>query len=225
VKSDDMSRVPMEEPPGQTSGLHPKRRTWIVNRRLQIRYTLLIVIVTAGLYGALGSLVYQQLSIQDEMNLNLQGVQAMLLARDPSPEAMAYLNAAAAFVHGEQMTSVGVLFGALFVLVALLSAGGIYITHHIAGPIHAIDQHLRDVAAGRWRRMHKLRRGDEFVFLSRHVDGLVDSLVARERAELAALDQLQGSLAEIPADARAALEALVQAKRARLRVADEAPPA
>lgn len=58
---------------------------------------------------------------------------------------------------------------------------GIQSTHRIAGPLHRIEQFLRDVREGRARAQCELRRGDELQELC----DLANQVTERQRAELA----------------------------------------
>jgi hypothetical protein len=196
-----------------------KLRNYLINRHLQVRYTLLFLTVAVALYAILGVLFYREIRTQDAMLLNLQGAEAALKASNADPEEVALLKAQMEFLGAEQGGVAEVLWVALFGLVSVLFLGSIYMTHRIAGPIHAVYLYLHQVAAGEWRRMRPFRKGDEFAFLHESLDLVYDALTERERNELAALEHVRGALNGNPAQlgARAEVERLIEEKQARLR--------
>jgi len=195
-----------------------KLRNYLINRHLQVRYTLLFLSVAVALYAILGVLFYREIKTQDAMLLNLQGAEAALKASNADPEEVQLLKAQMEFLGAEQGGVASVLWVALFGLVSLLFVGSIYMTHRIAGPIHAVNLYLHEVAAGRWRRLRPFRRGDEFAFLHEGFDLVYDHLTARERDELESLKHVRDALNGNPAQlgAKAEVERMIAEKTARV---------
>lgn len=195
-----------------------KLKNYLINRHLQVRYTLLFLAVAVALYAILGVLFYREIRTQDAMLLNLQGAKAALQASNADPEEIALLKAQMEFLGVEQGGVAQVLWVALFGLVSVLFLGSIYMTHRIAGPIHAVNLYLHQWAAGDWRRLRPFRRGDEFAFLHESFDLVYDALTERERGELAALrhvrEALNGNAAQL--GARDEVDRLIDEKQARV---------
>lgn len=80
------------------------------------------------------------------------------------------------------------LVGAGVVLLLLLGAMGIVITHRIVGPVHKMKRLLRRVSTGRLVIEERLRRGDELEDLFDTFLQMTYSLRAIQSARLATLD-------------------------------------
>lgn len=195
-----------------------KLRNFLINRHLQVRYTLLFLAITVALYAILGVLFFREIKTQDAMLMNLATAEEALKASNADPEEVALLKAQAEFLGAEQGGVAGLLWVALFGLVSVLFVGSIYMTHRIAGPIHAVNLYLHEVAAGQWRRLRPFRKGDEFAFLRDGFDLVYDHLTERERSEIAALKHVRDALNGNPAQlgAKAEVERLIAEKTARV---------
>jgi nitrogen fixation/metabolism regulation signal transduction histidine kinase len=77
---------------------------------------------------------------------------------------------------------------ALFVLVIAIFLVGIVVTHKIAGPVHKMKRHLREVSDGQLKVPGGLRKGDELVDFFETFNTMVKSLRARQEREIALLD-------------------------------------
>lgn len=80
------------------------------------------------------------------------------------------------------------IVGAGVVLLALLVAMGILITHRIVGPVHKMKRLLRKLSTGRLVVDERLRKGDELGDLFETFLQATFSLRAMQRARLATLD-------------------------------------
>ena len=131
-----MEQASPPAPPSRT-----RRRGYLVDRRFQLKYTL----VLAGL-GFLLSLV--------------PGIGAWQAHRQSLDLAVTDPALRAAVEAGDRhllLVAVGIA-----VSVALaLALVGLVVTHHVAGPIHVMSHYLASLAQGRYPRMRPLRRGDE----------------------------------------------------------------
>jgi hypothetical protein len=167
-----------------------KLRNYLINRGVQLRVTLYMLVVVVLLYGVLGHLYWSSTRDQYRMLTYLQGTQMLLSADDP--EQSAYLQEAQKFLKSEDHTRVVLLFSLLVLLVAMLFLGGIYLTHRIAGPVHAASLHLERMAQGQWRLMHEFRAHDQFTFLKDNIDAVVKRVHEDTEADLEVLRALEG---------------------------------
>lgn len=92
----------------------------------------------------------------------------------------ASLDRQASELRGFRTNLAWVLFGALSLLVLGIGAGGIFVTHKIAGPIFKLKRHLKEVTVGELKVPWGLRKGDELVDLFDTFREMVGSL-RRER--------------------------------------------
>jgi hypothetical protein len=90
-------------------------------------------------------------------------------------------------LEARQKTMLYTLCGALALLVVLIGAAGIVVTHRVAGPIYKMRANLRAVADGRLRVPTPLRKGDELVEFFETYRTMVISLRERQEAEIGKL--------------------------------------
>lgn len=115
---------------------------------------------------------------QDE-RLHAQQEQLVKQAKD--------LRVQAAELAERQKAMLYTLCGALALLVVLIGAAGIVVTHRVAGPIFKMRANLKAVADGRLRVPTPLRKGDELVDFFEAYRTMVISLRERQEAEIAKL--------------------------------------
>src|SRR2546423_11804427 len=118
-------------PPGGRAKHQRHLRNYLLNAGLQLRFTLIIVAISATLTGGLG---YVVMSKAHEASRVVQ-VRAM----DPTDEMAQEL--VKQFQHNDRiMMAVLICFGLL--LMVVLSAYGIVLTHKVAGPLHKVRLHF-----------------------------------------------------------------------------------
>jgi hypothetical protein len=96
----------------------------------------------------------------------------------------ANLKQQAADLAARQTAMLWTLCGALTLLVLLIGAAGIIITHKVAGPIFKMRLNLKTVAAGHLRVPTPLRKGDELVDFFEAYRQMVISLRERQEGEV-----------------------------------------
>jgi len=87
----------------------------------------------------------------------------------------------------QQRVMLWTLCGALALLVVLIGAAGIIVTHRVAGPIFKMKLNLSKVAEGRLRVPTPLRKGDELVEFFEAYRTMVISLRERQEVEIGKL--------------------------------------
>ena len=153
-------------------------RNYLLNTGLQLRFTLIIVAISATLTGGLGWVV---MSKAHEASRVVQ-VRAM----DPTDEMAQQL--VQQFAHNDKvMLAVLVAFGVL--LCVVLSAYGIVLTHKIAGPLFKVTMYLDRMRDGKLGQVYNLRKGDELVEFFEHFKAAHDSLRARTEEDVVLLDK------------------------------------
>lgn len=178
------------------------RRTYLIDRRFQLKYVLLLMACGAGMAALFGLWAWQA---------HQQAVE--LLARDAEQQAL---------LHQADRTLLVAL--AAIGLLSTLALGllGFIMTHRVAGPVWVMGLALAELARGKYPARRGLRRGDELQSLHTRFHEAVDGLVARDRRTLAALEEVlrslraaaQGSPELVPAVT--ALEAEVRGRREAL---------
>src|SRR5690349_2034429 len=122
---------PAAQAPSTTS--RPSRRTYVVDRRFQLKYTLLLVgvgVLVAALFGTMMFLVHRS------------ALRAYIEGRGTA---------------GASATLVWVMVALGVAMAAALSLIGVIITHRVAGPVHVMNHYLDVLARGRYPMMRPLR--------------------------------------------------------------------
>ena len=153
----------MSDPTAATPGLPPtaprpkyKRRlsNYLLDKKLQLRYVLVVTILSGVIAGALGFLIYQQNraaseSIEEDLKVLMQKSSA-----DGFEEAIAddLESGDRALVYKMALIGIG--------LVLILSMYLVIMTHRVAGPLFKISMYFDRMAVGRLGRVTPLREGD-----------------------------------------------------------------
>jgi len=187
------------------------RRTWIVDRNLQLRYAFLTAAAAAVVAFLLG-----------------------LWMRQTHAEALA---SGGLDYAGRQLAEANfrVLFTA-FVGIAAMAVvgagfGGVLLSHRVAGPAMLMRRYLSTLAQGRYPRVRNLRKRDELNDLFIAVGGAIEQVRARdvEQVELLerSLEVMSGAVARAPEllPVIAEIQAEVEDRRAALEVAAAAAAA
>jgi hypothetical protein len=174
------------------------RRTFLVDRGFQLRYTLTIVaanFVISMIFGAMMYRAHQENSA--------------LLAVPPE-----FLPIVAEYDRSALYTMAGIsamMAGALGLL-------GVLFTHRVAGPLFVLGHYVSILAKGRYPVLRPLRKGDElrefFEGFQRAVEGLRD----RDRKVAQRIDE---AVARAEAGDLGALKALRELAREKREIADD----
>jgi hypothetical protein len=164
------------------------RRTYLIDRGFQLKYTLILVVVGAVVSALFGGMMYL----------------AHVDATRALPET---LRGPATDAEGTLL----VLTAAMSVLMgAALGLFGVLITHRVAGPVFVMSHYISVLAKGRYPQMRPLRKRDELKDFFERFQGAIESLRAREAEEAKVLDEAIAQLQAGTADAPQVLEALTQ---------------
>lgn len=118
-----------------------------------------------------------------------QKAQELLAEQKRLEEEAARLDRQAQEVEHQQSTILLTLASALSLLVILIGAAGIVVTHKIAGPIFKMKRQLNELGQGSLKMPGKLRKGDELADFFTAFEQAVSTLRARQAHEIEQLDQ------------------------------------
>jgi nitrogen fixation/metabolism regulation signal transduction histidine kinase len=153
-------------------------RNYLLNSSYQLRFTGVIVVISAILTGGLGYLVLH--------NAHEASRVVQVRAMDPTDELAQQL--VAQFAHGDRMLMITLIaFG--FILSVVLAAYGIVLTHKVAGPLFKVTLHLDKIREGKLGVVYNLRKGDQLVDFFEHFKAAHDALRARTEEDIALLDK------------------------------------
>jgi hypothetical protein len=158
------SASPSAPAPSGPPKLH--RRTYVIDRGFQLKYTLLLVAVGALLSGLFGGMMY------------LAHVDA---ARGLSAAAQAELSRA-------ETTQLALTVAMSVLMAAALGLFGVLITHRVAGPVYVMSHYVTVLAKGRYPLMRPLRKRDELKGFFDRFQEAIESLRSREADEADQLD-------------------------------------
>jgi nitrogen fixation/metabolism regulation signal transduction histidine kinase len=117
---------------------------YLVDKRFQFKYTMMIVGVSSLIYGYFAYRLYE----------NERAKTAILQIRELDVRGM---------VEQQDLSILYYLLGFFALQVVSLLALGILITHRIAGPVHRVQKYLEEVAeTGELKPLDPVRNRDEF---------------------------------------------------------------
>ena len=143
------------KPAGKPPVYKRKLSNYMLDKKLQLRYVLLVTILSGLIAGSLGYLIYQQSRVASE---SLETTIAALTEGDPSwadlqQQEVSHLEASdRALIYTMGAFGVG--------LVAILSAYLVIMTHKVAGPLYKVSMYFNRMAEGRIGNVTALRQGD-----------------------------------------------------------------
>jgi nitrogen fixation/metabolism regulation signal transduction histidine kinase len=126
-------------------------RNYLLDRKLQLRYTMIMVVLTSALTAALGYFWYDQMRTTSR----LIEVRALVTMSDEDAQRMQ-----------EEMASQDrmrllVLVGFGVVLAFAIAGYSIVLTHKVAGPLFKISRYMNELREGRLGTVYDLRKGDQ----------------------------------------------------------------
>lgn len=173
------------------------RRTYVVDRRFQLKYTGLIVLIGAVIAFVAAYFIFQSWKENTELlALTMPDLAGTIQEREA----------------GKIYWAVGIF---VVLEIAGLFAWGILITHRIAGPLYIIDRYLEAIRSGFYPDMRPLRTHDELQQFFSSFSSTIDGLRQRELNELSVIEQ---ALEALPAgEVRQALQTVRDAKNEFVR--------
>jgi methyl-accepting chemotaxis protein len=171
----------------------------LVDKRFQLKYTLIVVFIAIVISTVLGILLFDRVS--ENSGLTLDNLRAM----SAPPE---FLERSESALRERDREVMIYLVAALVVLVLAIMVLGIYVSNKVAGPVYVMSRYLRDITAGSLRDVRALRSGDELLDFYDTFQKMLAALQDREKQDIAVLetairglrDQMEklSSAAELP---------------------------
>ena len=155
-----------------------KRRKFFINKRLQIRYMVSLLIPMLILVVFIGIVMYYSQrnflrATSREMSQELKDIivtNTMYVADEPERNAKIVVDIKknlTKYTEGDGdvskllQTAYKILFLGLFVVIIELAFLTIFISHKVAGPIYRLVKFSEDIRAGNFKSRIFLRKGDE----------------------------------------------------------------
>ena len=186
-----------------------KLRNYLIDRKVQLTITAVILAVTLGLTGLLGVFWYHEVRGASEV-IRLNAISAM------GPEAAAALGAELEAADRLRLILL-IVYGLL--LAVCITAYGIVMTHRFAGPLYKIRKHMEDIAEGRLYGLWSLRQSDHLQDFFATFERMHSALRTRTRQDIDLIKSVIAGLETgvTPADQIAKLRQAIQAKEESLR--------
>jgi methyl-accepting chemotaxis protein len=171
-----------------------KLSNYLLDKNLQLRYILLVTLLSAAISGALGYMIYDQSRLASEsIERDLQ----VLTVGDTSRQEFTSILA------GKDQALIYEMFTLGLGLVVILSAYLVIMTHKVAGPLFKVSTYFEQMAEGRLGVVTPLRRGDMLQDFFGEFKAMHESLRVRAQADITAMEQAVTALR----DARGAVNA------------------
>lgn len=146
-------------PPSAGPGGPPvyRRRlsNYLLDKRLQLRYVIVVSLLSAIICGVLGTLIYRQ---EQQASTFLEEDLKELTAGDASLRD--FQAEVARDMESRDKALVGKMIGAGVGLVLILSIYLVVMTHKVAGPLYKVSMYFDQMSRGRFAKVTPLRRGD-----------------------------------------------------------------
>lgn len=194
--------VPKSDGGGRPPVYKRKLSNYLLDKKLQLRYVLLVTILSGLIAGALGYLIYLQRhaaseSINSDLATLTQGDSRFADLQDQLADQMQSQDRALVY----KMVGVGIG------LVVILSAYLVIMTHKVAGPLYKVSMYFDRMAVGKLGRVSALRRGDMLQDFFTSFRDMHDAVRTRAQDDAAAMKRLAGELRTACGDqAKAALD-------------------
>lgn len=163
-----------------TQGHRRSIRNYLLDSKLQLRYTLVMVLISSLLVGGLGYIWYSQ------MRETSKSVEVKALVNMPEEAIQQLQEEMASADQLRLLVLVG--FGLLFAIV--VAGGGIMLTHKVAGPLFKISRYMAEIKEGRLGPVYDLRRGDQLQDFFESFKQMHTALRATVEAEVAVLNEV-----------------------------------
>ncbi|MCC6752312.1 MAG: hypothetical protein IT371_31985 [Deltaproteobacteria bacterium] len=177
-----------------------KLRNYLLDRRYQLHFTLIMVVVSALLTAGLGYFWY------DEMRKASSIVEVKALGSLTDDEVRQVKED----LHEQDKTRLWILVGFGTLLSVVLAGYGIMLTHKVAGPLYKIGRHMQDVRDGKLESLWDLRKGDllqEFWLVFKDMHTALRTQTEHEAAQLAeAIAAAERQLAQMGPEASGELK-------------------
>ena len=199
----------MSDPTAATPGLPPtaprpkykrKLSNYLIDKQLQLRYVLVVTILSGIIVAALGFLIYQQNraaseSIEEDLKVLMQkssqdGFQEEIASDLESDDRQ--------LIYRMGLIGVG--------LVLVLSLYLVAMTHRVAGPLFKIGVYFERMAEGKLGRVTPLREGDLLRDFFATFKEMHEAVRGRAIADTEAMERAVQKLREGPAGAKLAAE-------------------
>ena len=175
--------------PSQRGRHQRKLSNYLLDKNLQLRYVLLVTILSAGIAGALGYMIYDQRRTASESIEH--DLQALTKADASHQEFQQQISSG---LESDDQALIYKMAAVGLGLVVILSAYLVIMTHKVAGPLHKVSMYFDQMSDGRLGKVTPLRRGDMLQDFFGDFKEMHEALRARSTADLTAMEDALAAL-------------------------------
>jgi hypothetical protein len=182
-----------------------KLSNYLLDKNLQLRYIVLVTVLSAMISGALGYMIYdQRRTASESIERDLQ----TLTQADSSRQE--FEDHVASVLKSDDQALIYKMVAVGFGLVVILSAYLVIMTHKVAGPLFKVSMYFEQMAEGRLGPVTPLRRGDMLQDFFGDFKSMHESLRARSQADLGVMERALAALRAAPVESDAAARGKLQ---------------
>jgi hypothetical protein len=172
---------------------HRKLSNYMLDKNLQLRYVLLVTILSAVIAGALGYMIY------DQRRVASRSIEADLQAlTNADASHREFQDQVASGLESDDHMLVYKMVGVGAGLVLILSAYLVIMTHKVAGPLFKVSMYFDQMTEGRLGPVTPLRRGDMLQDFFGDFKAMHESLRTRATADLDVMERAAAALRTAP---------------------------
>lgn len=158
-----------------------RMRNYLIDRRFQLKYTGMVLLVTVTVAGGLGYLAYGFSRGQTE------ALTAQIMAQPDLAAATA--SDLEEFAQQEDRKIRNAIFVGVLLLTLALGLTGIIVTHRVVGPAYRMRRLFEHVGEGKFEVTTGIRKGDELQELFHSFADMVESLRDQRAEEIEQLEE------------------------------------
>jgi methyl-accepting chemotaxis protein len=163
-----------------------KLSNYLLDKRLQLRYILVVTILSGIIAGALGRMIYHQQSLSTQ---SIEEDLAELAGGDDKD-----VKNITSDYERQDRALVYKMVGAGIALVIILSLYLVIMTHKVAGPLFKVSMYFDRMAQGRLGNVTALRRGDMLQDFYMNFKDMHEAIRARAAEDVASIEAALTSL-------------------------------
>ncbi len=213
----DPTAIPASAPSGPRPRHQRKLSNYLLDKKLQLRYVLVVTILSGVIAGALGFMIYQQRRAASEsIGKDLQAL------TDTDASQREFQRQVTRDLATDDAALVYKMVGVGVGLVVILSLYLLIMTHKVAGPLFKVSMYFDKMAVGKLGVVTPLRQGDMLQDFYLSFKEMHEHVRARAKDEAAALEAIVTALraprdqADYRGEARAKLTEELDALAAHL---------
>lgn len=146
-----------------------RRKQYLINQDFQFRYI--------GLFVGLAAIIFLIFSITTRHYINLN-LNPLIESGMLTPPVLTEL------IHVEKNFLSKNLLTVFLILISIMTLGGVFVTHRIAGPLFALKRRMQEIShQGLSDRKLHVRRTDEFQDLIETFNEMISSLQKQQEKE------------------------------------------